>query len=77
MASSWESHKDTLRTLYIDRDETLKTIMAHMKDFHGFTMKYGIRPILRSLIQAADIATVKASTSGSSRNGASARIVQH
>jgi hypothetical protein len=49
MASSWELHKDTLRTLYVNRDETLKSIMAHMRDVLGFTKKYGIHPKLRSL----------------------------
>jgi hypothetical protein len=49
MASSWESHKDILRTLYIDRDETLKSIMTHMKDVRGFTKKYGIWSVLRTL----------------------------
>jgi hypothetical protein len=76
MASSWELHKDTLRTLYVDRDETLKSIMAHMRDVLGFTKRYGIHPVLRSLIKAANLATAKASTNDNSRNGASARIVQ-
>jgi hypothetical protein len=41
MAASWDSHKETLRILYIDRGETLKSIMACMKDFHGFAMRCG------------------------------------
>jgi hypothetical protein len=41
MAASWDSHKGTLRTLYIDRGETLKSIMACMKEFHGFAMRCG------------------------------------
>jgi hypothetical protein len=49
MSPSWELHKDTLRTLYVDRDETLKSIMAHMRDVLGFTKKYGNRSLLRSL----------------------------
>jgi hypothetical protein len=76
MTSSWEPHKDTLRTLYVDRDETLKNIMIHMRDFHGFTRKYDVLLIWQSLIQAADTATAKASTSGNSRNGVSARTAQ-
>jgi hypothetical protein len=47
--SSWDPHRDTLRKLYIDRGETLKSIMNHMRDFHGFTRKYGIWPILQIL----------------------------
>lgn len=42
MAASWESHKDTLRTLYITRDESLRSTMNHMKDAHEFVMKYNI-----------------------------------
>jgi hypothetical protein len=76
MASSWEPHKQTLRTLYVDRDETLKSIMTHMKDMCGFTKKYSILTDMAKLDQAADTTTAKASTSGSSRNGASARTVQ-
>jgi hypothetical protein len=39
MAAIWESHKDTLRTLYIIRGETLKSIMAHMTERYGFAMR--------------------------------------
>jgi hypothetical protein len=39
MAAIWESHKDTLHALYVTQDKTLKTIMVHMKDVHGFEMK--------------------------------------
>jgi hypothetical protein len=41
MAASWESYKDTLRTLYIDRGETLKDIMSCMSELHGFKMRCG------------------------------------
>jgi len=41
MATSCESHKDKLRTLYIDRGETLKDIMSCMSELHGFTMRCG------------------------------------
>lgn len=37
MAANWDIHKETLRTLYITRDETLGSIMVH-----GFVMKYDI-----------------------------------
>ena len=39
MATSWESHKDVLHTLYVTRNKTLKSIMVHMKEVHGFEMK--------------------------------------
>jgi hypothetical protein len=41
MAANWELHKDTLRTLYIVRGETLKSIMACMDELYGFTMRCG------------------------------------
>jgi hypothetical protein len=43
MAANWELHKDTLRTLYIDREETLNSIMACMRELQGFTMRCGVQ----------------------------------
>jgi hypothetical protein len=40
MAAIWELHKDTLHTLYVTQNETLKNIMVYMKEFHEFEMKY-------------------------------------
>jgi hypothetical protein len=40
MAAIWELHKDRLYTLYITRNESLRKIMVHMEDDHGFARKY-------------------------------------
>jgi hypothetical protein len=40
MAAVWEPHKDRLRTLFVVKGETLKSIIAHMREFHEFDKKY-------------------------------------
>jgi hypothetical protein len=40
MAATWEPHKETIRMLYMVRNETLKNVMVHMRDVHGFVKKY-------------------------------------
>jgi hypothetical protein len=41
MTAIWETHKDRLHTLYIDRNMKLKSIMIEMREFHGFEKRYG------------------------------------
>ncbi|KAI3481311.1 hypothetical protein L1887_56409 [Cichorium endivia] len=40
LGSSWEFHKDTIRTLYIVRNEPLKDVIIHMREEHGFDKRY-------------------------------------
>jgi hypothetical protein len=43
MASSWDQHKDVLRTLYLSKDRkigTLRSIMAYMASEHNFIKRY-------------------------------------
>jgi hypothetical protein len=40
LESSWESHKDSIRNLYILRNEPLKDVITHMREEHGFDKTY-------------------------------------
>lgn len=36
MQAQWEQHKATIRDLYLTQDKTLKDVISHMQETHGF-----------------------------------------
>lgn len=39
MALDWESHKETIRRLYLEEDMTLRNLRDAMENRHGFKAK--------------------------------------
>lgn len=35
----WDTYKDEIRMMYIDRDKTLKSTMQYIESVHGFTAR--------------------------------------
>jgi hypothetical protein len=44
MPVDWEPYQEIIRTLYLERDMSLKEVMTYMKDTYSFHARYDLKP---------------------------------
>ena len=47
MPVDWEPYQEIIRTLYLERDMSLKEMMTYMKDTYAFHARYDLDPPLK------------------------------